>query len=331
MRNRNLAIALVSAAAAVAASTLIAITPASASANYYLATTEQVSNRVLVWNRNVSWTDANLYWQFTPGTTGGTWQNLSDVKIRATDAHGTIALVAASGGKAAIVDVKAGKKKATTSDILWQATPGGNPHAIERIPGNGSVVVASSNGYLTLYSPTAVSKPSTLAKVQTISLKGAHGVLYDPTHKYLWAIGEGRLVPYSITGSGRSTRLTARNGYISLGTYRNSAGETKPNLGHDLQASYTSKSTLFITHTSGVYSVDTWTFRTTKVSGMIRVKAYVNHSGGERAWVRGDNTGRRTWGSPTVQFFNSAGTATSTKTRSGAEFYKVRVWSTAFE
>ncbi|SBT53354.1 DUF6528 family protein [Micromonospora narathiwatensis] len=317
---------------AIGAAAIVATsTPANAANDYYLAMTEQSSNRVMVWNRNVSWTDANLRWQFTPGTTTGAWANLSDVKFRDTAAHGMIALVAASGGKAAIVQVKSGSKKATTSNILWQATPGGNPHAIERIPSNGSVVVASSNGYLTLYSPSNANSPSTLAKVQTITVKGAHGVLYDPTHKFLWAIGEGRLTPFTISGSGRSTRLSAKNGYISLGTYKNSAGKTVPNLGHDLQPSYTSKDTLFITHTSGVYSVNTWSFRTLKESGTTRVKAYVNQRGGERAWIRGDNTGSRPWASPTVQFFNSSGKATTTKSRSGARFYKVRIWTTAFE
>ncbi|MGW0435214.1 DUF6528 family protein [Micromonospora sp. NPDC003197] len=316
--------------ATAATTVLVAASPAAAADDYYLATTEQVSNRVMVWNRNVDWTDANLHWQFTPGTTSGAWQNLSGVKFRGTAAFGTVALVTASGGKAAIIDVKDGQKKATTADILWQASPGGNPHSIERIPDNGSIVVASSGGYLTLYSPTAISKPSTLAQVQTINLPGAHGVLYDPTNQYLWAIGEGKLVRYRITGTYRDTRLTAI-GTINIGTYTNSDGVVTPNMGHDLFASYTDPNTLFITHTTGVYSVDTTTFALTKISGTTRVKAYVNHSGGERAWVRADNTGSRTWGSPTVQFFDANGTATEAKTRTGAEFYKVRVFTTAFE
>ncbi|MEV4753989.1 DUF6528 family protein [Micromonospora sp. NPDC049559] len=330
MRRREILAAL-AATAVGGGSVLATASPASAAEDYYLALTEQVSNRVMVWNRNVSWTDANLHWQFTPGTTAGVWQNLSDIRIRATSAFGTVALVTASGGQAAIIDVKDGQSRATTADILWQATPGGNPHAIERIPDNGSIVVASSGGTLTLYSPTAISKPSTLAKVQTISFAGAHGVLWDPSHGYLWAIGEGRLVPYTVTGTYRDTRLSARNGSISLGTYTNSAGETKPNLGHDLQPSLTDSDTLYITHTTGVYSVNATTFALTKISGTTSVKAYVDSPGGERAQVRADNTGARTWGTPTVQFFNADGTAAGTQTRSGAEFYKARIFTTAFE
>ncbi|MEQ4300592.1 DUF6528 family protein [Plantactinospora sp. B6F1] len=327
--------AILAALVTVAVSTTVGVGtggPAAAADDYYLATTEQVSNRVLVWNRNVAWTDANLYWQFDPGTTSGAWQNLSGVRIRATSAFGTVALVTASGGRAAIIDVKSGQPRATTADILWQATPGGNPHAIERIPDNGSIIVASSGGTLKLYAPTAISKPSTLALVQTISLPGAHGVLYDPTYKYLWAIGQGKLVSYKVNGTYRNTRLAATGTAINLGTYTNSDGVTKPNLGHDLQPSYTDPNTLFITHTTGVYSVDTSSRTLTSISATTRVKAYVNQApGGERAWVRADNTGSKTWGSPSVQFFDSTGTATETKTRSGAEFYKVRNWTTAFE
>ncbi|ROT33637.1 DUF6528 family protein [Micromonospora sp. HM5-17] len=324
---------------AVGATTLVGATalvgtagPAVAADNYYLATTEQVSNRVLVWNRNVAWTEGNLYWQFSPGTTSGAWQNLSDVRIRATAAFGTVALVTASGGRAAIIDVKSGKPRATTADILWQATPGGNPHAIERITDNGSIVVASSAGTLKLYAPTKISDPSTLALVQTISLPGAHGVLYDPTYKYIWAIGQGKLVSYAVTGTYRNTRLVATGSPINLGTYTNSDGVVTPNLGHDLQPSYTDPHTLFITHTTGVFSVDTTTRTLTRISSTTRVKAYVNQApSGERAWVRGDNTGSRTWGSPTVQFFDANGNPTEAKTVSGAEFYKVRTWTTAFE
>jgi hypothetical protein len=328
---RRAILATLAATAVGATAAVVGATPASAADDYYLAMTEQVSNRVVVWNRNTAWTDANLHWQFAPGTNSGVWQNLSDIKFRDTSAFGEVAMVTASGGQAALIDVKDGKAKATTADILWQATPGGNPHSIERIPDNGSIVVASSGGYLTLYAPTAISKPSTLAKVQTITLAGAHGVLWDPTHQYLWAIGEGKLVPYSLTGTYRNTRLSATHGSISLGTYVNSAGVTTPNLGHDLQPSYADPDTLLITHTTGVYSVNATTFALTKISGTTSVKAYVQEPGGERAWVHADNTGARTWGSPSVQFFDSAGTATDTQTRSGAEFYKARVYTTAFE
>jgi hypothetical protein len=311
---------------------LVGPTPAFAAASYNVAMTEQVTNQVYVFNANTTnWNAAaSKVWGFNPGSTTGAWANLSDVRLRSTAAHGEVALVTASGGKAAMVDVKAGKVTATSGDVLWQASPGGNPHAIERIPNNGSVVVASSGGFLTLYSPSAISQPSTLAKVQTVTFAGAHGVLWDPTYNYLWAIGSGKLVPYAVTGSGRSTRLVAGTA-ISLGTYTNSAGVVTPNLGHDLQPSYAAKNVLLITHTTGVFSVNTSTRALTRISSAGSVKAYVNHTSGERAWLRADGTGSRTWGSPTVQFFTSAGATSFTRTRTGAEFYKVRHWTAAFE
>src|SRR6478735_5519190 len=71
---------------------------AAVAANYYVATTEQTKNKVLVFPKNKAFSDANVHWSFSPG--GGAWSNLSDVKIRETAAQGWIALMAASGGKA---------------------------------------------------------------------------------------------------------------------------------------------------------------------------------------------------------------------------------------
>jgi hypothetical protein len=148
---------------------------AAVAANYYVATTEQTKNKVLVFPKNKAFSDANVHWSFSPG--GGAWSNLSDVKIRETAAQGWIALMAASGGKAGIVNIGS-EKNTELNDVAWSATPGGNPHAIERVPGNGSVIVASSDGKLTLYAPSSVGGLGSLAKVQTVDYPGAHGVLW---------------------------------------------------------------------------------------------------------------------------------------------------------
>jgi hypothetical protein len=288
---------------------------ARAAASYYVAATEQVQNKVLVFDRDKAWTDANIHWSFSPG--GGAWSNLSDVKIRSTEAQGWIALMVASGGKAGIVDVGS-EANTELNDLKWSATPGGNPHAIERVPGNGSVVVASSDGYLTVYAPTAVGDLSTLAKVQTVDFAGAHGVLWDPTYQLLWAIGQGKIAHFAVEGTHRNTRLKSYGTPISLGD----------NLGHDLQPDYSNAQKMLCTATDGVYEINTagGTFTKTKISTETRVKAYVRHASGEVVSVRADNTGPRTWGSPTVRF-----SASPDQTRTGAEFYKARIWTPTFQ
>ncbi|HEY3507127.1 MAG TPA: DUF6528 family protein [Actinocatenispora sp.] len=316
MERRTLLRGLAAGAVAAPAATLLGTGAAHAAGSYYVATAEQVSNRILVFDKNKSLSNANVHWSFAAG--GGSWANLSDVKARETAAQGWIALMTASGGKVGIVNV-GGKKHTGTGDLAWSATPGGNPHAIERIPGNGSVVVASSAGHLTVYAPSAVSHLGSLAKVQTVALPGAHGVLWDPTYKLLWAIGTGVVKAYAVTGTHRSTRLTYHGAHVSIG---------KGNLGHDLQPDYSNRNRMLCTATHGVYEISTagGRFSAKRISKETRVKAYVRHPSGENVSVRADNKGRRTWGSPTVRLSKSPD-----RTRSGAEFYKVRIWSTRYE
>jgi hypothetical protein len=288
---------------------------AAAAANYYVATTEQTKNKILVFPKNKAFSDANVHWSFSPG--GGAWANLSDVKVRETAAQGWIALMVASGGKAGIVNIGS-EKHTEQNDLAWQATPGGNPHAIERVPGNGSVIVASSDGKLTLYAPSSVGNLGSLAKVQTVNYPGAHGVLWDPTYELLWVVGKNRFSHYAVMGSRRNTRLKYGK-HFSLGS---------GNLGHDLQPDYTNKQKMLMTATKGVYELltDGGTFRSRKISSETRVKSYVKHSSGEVVSIRGDGTDPRDWANKTVRF-----SASPDRTRSGAQFYQARIWTPAFQ
>ncbi len=317
MERRTLLRGLAAAAVAAPAATVLGQqqAQAAAAANYYVGTTEQTKNKVLVFDKNKAFSDANVHWSFSPG--GGAWANLSDVKFRATEAQGWIALMVASGGKAGIVNIGS-EKNTELNDLSWSATPGGNPHAIERVPGNGSVIVASSEGTLTVYAPSSVANLGSLAKVQTISYAGAHGVLWDPTYELLWVVGKNRVSHYAVTGSKRATRLKYA-AHFSLGS---------GNLGHDLQPDYTNHQKMLITATKGVYELltDGGTFRTRQISTERSVKSYVKHSSGEVVSIKGDGTQPREWANKTVRF-----SASADRTRSGAQFYKARIWTTAFQ
>lgn len=316
MQRRTFLQGLAAAAVAAPAATLLGQQEAqAATANYYVATTEQTENKVLVFPKNKAFSNANVHWSFSPG--GGSWANLSDVKIRATSAQGWIALMVASGGKAGIVDIDS-EKNTELNDLAWSATPGGNPHSIERVPGNGSVIVASSDGKLTLYAPSSVGSLGSLAKVQTVDYPGAHGVLWDPTYELLWVVGKNRFSHYAVMGSKRNTRLKYA-AHFSLGS---------GNMGHDLQPDYTNHQKMLITATKGVYELltDGGSFRSRKISSETRVKSYVKHSSGEVVSIRGDGTQPRDWANKTVRF-----SASPDRTRSGAQFYKARIWTTAFQ
>ena len=278
--------------------------PAHANLNYQVATTEQKSNRILTFNRDDDWTEDTIQWSWHSGSTG--WSNLSDVRFRNTKHFGQVVLAAASGGYAGIITAD--------GDVLWTGEPGGNPHAIERIPNIAAIVTASSAGYLNVYGPTKITDPSTLAKVQTVDLPGAHGVLWDPGMNVLWGIGDKVLRAYNVTGDYRDTRIADSGTSVAL-----------PGLGHDLQPDYTDATKLCVTDTHASYSVDTAALTATPVLEESHIKAFVRHPSGEALWVKQEGVEPRPWSSPTVHFDNGD------RTLSGAQFYKARIVSPDFE
>ncbi|MGX9901764.1 DUF6528 family protein [Arthrobacter sp. SA17] len=141
------------------ASALAGNSIAEAAAGYHVAVVDQNSKTVRIYDRDAErWNDDAVIWSFEgkePWLGTSWWADLSDVKIRKTQSRGLIALVCASGGAAGIVEIKRGEHTDSDNDLIWQAYPGDNPHSIERIPRNGSILTASSKGEknLQLYSP----------------------------------------------------------------------------------------------------------------------------------------------------------------------------------
>ncbi|MCD0442341.1 DUF6528 family protein [Glycomyces sp. A-F 0318] len=311
MNRRNLLRAVAIGAPLAAAGAVGAGVASADTANFRVMVTEQVANKVFVFDKDKSFSNANAYKTWSPGTGG--WYNLSDCRIRDTAQFGAIGLAAASGGKVGIWNITT-ELDQELNDVLWSASPGGNPHALERIPNIGAFVSASSGGYLTVYGPTRISDPSTLKAVQTVSLAGAHGVVWDPNNQLLWACGNKVVQAYSVSGTYRNTRLKATGKKVALS-----------GLGHDLQADYSNSSRLLVSDSYGVYSIDKSTLAKTTMHTTTRIKSYVKMRTGEYFYLRGDNAGSRDWGTPTLVFSQSAD-----RTRSGAEFYKARYYTTAY-
>lgn len=287
----------------VATSALVAGT-ALARENYQVATTEQRTNRILVFNKEDDWNEDTVQWEWGSSTRG--WSNLSDVRFRDTKHFDRVVLAAASGGYAGIIT--------SAGEVLWTGEPGGNPHAIERVPDIAAIVTASSGGYLNVYGPTKITDPSTLAKVQTVDLPGAHGVLWDPSLNVLWAIGDYVVRAYEVTGSYRDTRLKATDKEVAL-----------PGGGHDLQPDYTDPTKLVVTDTKAAYEIDTAALTATVLRDETHIKAFMRHRSGEYLWVRQEGNEPRPWSSPTVHFDSGD------KTLADAQFYKARIVEAAFE
>jgi hypothetical protein len=299
---------------------------------YHLAVTDQNSKSVRVFPRDASkWNKDAIHWSFTADLDPWPWQkdvwaDLSEVKIRKTADRGLVALVAASGGKVGMVDIKSGQKSTTIDDVVWSATPDGNPHSLERIPYLGAFVAASSASHkLTLYVPTDVSDVNNLKKIKKsheYTVRKAHGVLWHGGK--LWAIGEKYLYKYDVVGKGKDIELKSDGKPISLpkvpGRARN---------GHDLSASYKDDDILLLTHTAAAYKYNTTSGDFDTLMGIDKLKSLVQHSSGEYAWVEG---GKGEMGQY-VSFSDESAPTTVTDKRGwdDAEFYKARIFDPGYE
>jgi hypothetical protein len=215
---------------------------------------DQNSKTVRIYDRYaLRWNDDAIIWSFQGKVTFGIriWAD------RKTQARGMFALVCASGGAAGIVEIKRGRHTDSDDDLIWQAYPDDNPHSIERIPRNGSILTASSKGdkNLQLYSPKGrIDDFDGYEKVNSWTFDGAHGILWDPqgtnevSAGVLWVLGDGKLVGYKVKGSGQDTDLDVwREVVIDHPGHK---------MGHDLQPDYAEPGHLLLTDSEGVYRYD---------------------------------------------------------------------------
>ncbi|KAI9044519.1 uncharacterized protein KD926_000430 [Aspergillus affinis] len=307
---------------------------------YHLAIADQKSQTVRVFPRSApSWTQSNIHWEFDPSGANGLftsnrWHDVSDVRIRKTAKHGWVALVAASRGMVGIVDIQKGRPRTGVPDVLWSAYTEGNPHAIERIPYVGGIVVASSaSNELELYGPSDagdVSDYVNVRKLATYEVDFAHGVLWDPNGSedpedgFLWAIGKKYLYKYRVQGKGkdlRLKRLPGKKGKIEL-------PGTGARNGHDLSASYAHQDLLLLTHTSAAYSFNKTSGEFEMLMNTTKLKSLVQDESGEYVWVRGARNEMGQYVS-----FSREGEPEVEEDKRGwgdAEFYKARIYDPAY-
>ncbi|MEV3854836.1 hypothetical protein AB0J38_10965 [Streptomyces sp. NPDC050095] len=333
------------AVAAPAAGLWTAQSAGAAAVNYPVAICDQHTNRYLVHDRTANWDTASPKWVFDPGNGRTPWDNPFEIRFRATQRYGTLALMTAGNpgsGAAGIVRVTGNGSRLGHGDLLWKDESIRTfPHSIERIPGNGSVVVACTHGAgadtgeIRVYAPSS-SDVRTLKLVQRIyktadlgKLVQPHGVLWDDQLNLLWVIGGTALRTYQVTGSGRGTRLKKVGKEVDLKRGPDGRVWAGKHFGHDVQPDYSRPGSLVITDSNGVYRVDRNTRQKDNVhtasNRYALVKSFVVHPSGQEMWTRDTNGDALPWGAPTV-FFSSGGDRTKKRT----QIYKARIVTTRF-
>ena len=180
--------------------------------------------------------DAKELWEISVG-------HATDAKYREGSVFGNV--IAVSGTTAGIYEYPSKKKVWTTTETAK------NPHSAELLPSGNFVIASSTDGKLRLFKTAALlnNDTATAKKYTDYSLPGAHGVLWDPTYKVLWAIGDYELRAYKIQGSGKNETLVEDTSMrISLPTGKQH--------GHDLSPDYTDNRYLYITTNACVMMVD---------------------------------------------------------------------------
>jgi hypothetical protein len=289
-----------------------------------VALTDQASRSILVLDAAVEdWNHEHaVHWSWAPCPENGFegaaadlgWGCPSDVKLRFNKLHDCLCmLVVDSRGLVAII----GYTEQATK--LWSANIAGNLHAAELLP-DGNIAVAASHGnFVRLYT---ASQGATSGTYVEHLLPGGHGVLWDPQHALLWAVGDEYLTAFSIEGSASAPilkeHLDLRSDLPSL-------------YGHDLSPVYGNPDLLWVTTNGGVYqyqkSSRTWSesFELSEHVQHKMVKSVGNFPNGLIVQAKPRTGSLYEWTTDTVDC-TSLEAGARKLVRTGSAIYKARVW-----
>ena len=196
---------------------------------------DQINGRIVIYDFNKYTTTKSLDQMEVKSFNLG---HTSDVKYREGTVFGDVLLITGdrASGNTGIYNYSTGKSIWKTSNC------GSNPHSIEILPSGNIVIASSTDGKLRLCKTSALQTNDTATANTYIdySLEDAHGVLWDPTYKVVWALGRYELRAYAISGTGTGEKLvevTNMRIYLPEG-HRG---------GHDLSPDYTNTRYLYIT------------------------------------------------------------------------------------
>ncbi|MEV0387380.1 DUF6528 family protein [Nonomuraea sp. NPDC050643] len=305
---------------------------AAAPGDHWVVGGDQAGRRLIAFDPAVTdWNDsAAVKWTWQPSVSPGRFSAdevsafglIADFKLRERPSGGQSVVVAAGGGRgvAAIVSYPAGVRQ-------WARILPGNLHAAELLPDGNIAVAASDGGWVRVYASSQGPDAGTYAE---FGLTDAHAALWDPAVRRLWVIGRdtesGRHILTALAVEGTPARPslredTARRAVLPTGG------------GHDVYGHAGDPGRLWLTTGSAAYLYDKAARTFTGVPGGGNrggVKSIGGQPSGQVVQTRADSAKTppgactvSTWCTDTVDFFSPA----MTRRRTGAAFYKARVWS----
>ncbi len=202
---------------------------------------DQNGGRIVVYDMSLVGQDGNLdkaeIWEYPTGS-------LASIKYREGTVFGDVVLFVSNQGGPTVLTYP-GK------EVVWEGgigSAGINPHSIEILPSGNVVTASTTDGLLRIFNTKNVVKNGASLVFSSYSLPGVHGVLWDPTYQFLWALGDYDLVAYQVVDGGDGTQTLKKiNG---LG------GKLPTNWGHDLSADFSDPRYLWCTTGKGVYRFD---------------------------------------------------------------------------
>ncbi|TDE57015.1 hypothetical protein E1295_09265 [Nonomuraea mesophila] len=306
---------------------------AAAPDDYWVAGGDQTGRRLLAFDPAVTdWnSSAAVKWSWEPSVAPGGFSAdevsafglIAGFKLRTRPSGAQSVVVAAGGsrGIAAIVSYPAGVRQ-------WARILPGNLHAAELLPDGNIAVAASTGGWVRVYASSQGPHAATYAEFK---LTDAHAALWDPAIRRLWVIGQdpasGQHILTALAVEGTPARPSLRED-------RQRRAVLPTGGGHDVYGHATDTGKLWLTTGSAAYLYDkaTKTFDGDLPGGAGRsaVKSIGAQPSGQIVQTRPDAVKTppgactdSTWCTDTVDFFAPA----MTRRRTGAAFYKARVWS----
>ncbi|MGP4100538.1 DUF6528 family protein [Nonomuraea sp. KM90] len=300
--------------------------------DYWVAGGDQTGRRLIAFDPAVAdWNSPSaVKWTWQPSVTTGRFTAdevsafglIADFKLRERPSGERSVVVAAGGsrGIAAIVSYPGGVRQ-------WARILPGNLHAAELLPDGNIAVAASTGGWVRVY---ASSQGPNAAAYAEFPLADAHAALWDPAIRRLWVIGQDPVTRQHIL-TALAVEGTPARPALREDTQRRRALETPG--GHDVYAYAHDTGKLWVTTGSAAYLYDKATrIFTAAPAGANRgaVKSIGNQPSGQIVQTRADaaktppgSCTASTWCTDTVDFFSPS----MTRKRTGAAFYKARVWS----